>query len=33
MITKQPWFCLSCDIELKTYTGKTNKGQGNQSPN
>lgn len=28
ILSKQPWFCLSCDVELKTYSGKMNK----QSP-
>ena len=22
MVVKQPWYCLSCDNELKNYTGK-----------
>jgi hypothetical protein len=22
MLAKQPWFCLSCDNEVKNYTGK-----------
>jgi hypothetical protein len=22
MIAKQPWFCLSCDGEIKNFTGK-----------
>ncbi len=28
ILSKQPWFCLSCDVELKTYSGKMSK----QSP-
>jgi hypothetical protein len=28
-IAKQPWFCLSCDSELKNYTGKVQKGSVN----
>ncbi len=29
LISKQPWFCLSCDVELKSYPGK---GAKNNSP-
>ena len=25
MIVKQPWYCLSCDTELKNFVGKTSK--------
>ncbi len=25
ILSKQPWFCLSCDVELKTYSGKMSK--------
>lgn len=25
LIAKQPWFCLSCDSELKNYSGKLGK--------
>jgi hypothetical protein len=29
MIAKQPWFCLSCDTELKNYSGKLSKNVSN----
>ena len=28
-LAKQPWFCLSCDSQLKNYTGKIQKPNGN----
>lgn len=30
MIAKQPWFCLSCDGEIKNFTGKLAKTVYNQ---